>query len=237
MEKIEVKVLTDGKEVILREGKAPDIFQNNGYCYDTTNTESFVAAIQKFGSKENTVMAAGGDSVKAIVDCTIKNRPQDIIRLRWEASPEAKRWKAVMGKQLVQAIFVKFLEREVRISQSPVVESLLAQLKMFKVSAQIIGDYSMDDRNNYTFMYKIGDAEGQTKVPSLIQMEFPMIDEGRKEKVDIELEFIRPGNSNDKPAFCLTCPTWEDIVRESINFEVQEIIAALPGTLLIKGAL
>lgn len=237
MDKLEVNLNGEQKEVILREGRAAEIFQYNGFAYHTTNTESFIAALHKFGNAASTVIANDGDKMKAVIDHYNESRQQSRLSLAWALSSEAKRWGALMGRQLQQAAFVKFLERESRISHDPVVENLLAQMKGLKINAQIIGDYSMDDRNNYTFMYKIGDLEGTSKIPSLFPMEFPMLDGGRKEIVDVEIEFIRPSNATDKPMFGLLCPTWADILQSSIDYEVAEIAAACPGWLLIKGSI
>ena len=173
----------------------------------------------------------------AVIDHYQEERQQSRVNLSWAPSSEAKRWASVMGKQLIQAQFVKFLEREARIGKAPIIENLLAQMKGLKINAQIIGDYSMDDRNNYTFMYKIGDLEGTSKIPALLQIEIPLLDGGRKETVDIEIEFIRPNNATDKPMFWLTCPTWSDLLQQTIDFEVDKVRQALTGWTLIKGNL
>lgn len=234
---LEIKLAPEAKDLILRSGNAPDIYVNKGYAYKTTTTESFIAAMKRFGSQERSVLAAEGGKIKAIVDCTILDRPQDSIGLAWAHSAEAERWSQVLDKRLPQPIFVKFLERECRLVSSPVLESLLAQLKVLKISTQILGDYSMDDRNNYTFMYKIGDMEGTTRIPSLIQIEIPLLDKGRNETVDIEIEFFQPTNATEKPAFGLICPTWEDLLQSSIDYEVDKIRKELPGWLILDGSL
>ena len=237
MDKLVLSLAGAQKEVVLREGSAADIFQYKGFSYKTANTESFIATLIKYGNMKSTVIANNEDSMKAVLDHDNQDRPHSWASLSWDMSAEAKRWRSIMGKQLLQAQFVKFLEREARISGSPVVENLLAQMKGLKINAQIIGDYSMDDRNNYTFMYKIGDLEGCSRIPALLQIHFPMLDGGRTEAVDIEIEFIRPSNATDKPMFLLICPTWDDIMQGSIDYEVAEVRAAFPGWLLIKGTL
>ena len=237
MEKLEVNLMGDQKELSVRTGQAPDIFVYKGFTHETTTTDSFVSALKRFGTQENTVMAADGDRIHAIVDCTVEGRPQDTIKQKWAPSAEALRWKDVIGKKMIQAQFVKFLERETRLNSLPVLELLLAQLKTLKVNTQIIGDYSMDDRNNFTFMYKTGELEGTTKIPALIQIPMPLIDDGRIETVDIEIEFYPPQNAGDKPQFAMICPTWADLVQESVDFEVEQIRKALPGWLLLNGRL
>ena len=237
MEKLEVNLMGDQKDLSVRTGAAPDIFVYKGFNYETTTTASFVAALKRFGTKENTVMAADGDRIHAIVDGGVQGRPQDMIKQKWAPSAEALRWVQVLNKKMIQTQFVKFLERETRLNSLPVMEHLLAQLKTLKVNTQIIGDYSMDDRNNFTFMYKTGEMEGTTKIPALIQIPMPLIDDGRIETVDIEIEFYPPQNAGDKPQFAMICPTWADLMQESIDFEVEQIRKELPGWLLLKGRL
>ena len=238
MEILQVNLVGEQKELVIRQGDAQNIFQYNGFRYETTNTESFIAAVRKFGTEENTVIASSDGKVVAIIDCTVTGRPQDRICLKWGLSPVAMRWGAVIGKPMQQPQFVKFLEREARIEYQTTVEQLLAQVKNLKINAQIIGDYSMDDRNNYTFMYKIGDTEGTTKIPSVIDLYMQMIDGGRPEIVTIEIEFVRPSNPQEKPTFTFSCPTWQDIFRKSCEYEFEQIKQGVwPGALVICGTL
>lgn len=233
---IEINVTDATKELVVRAGNAPEIFQYKGFNYKTFTTQSFIDALRRFGSDDKTAISADGMTMKAILDYTVADRPQDTVTQQWSPSSEARRWVPMFEKKIEQALFVKFLERESRICGSATIENLLAQTKNLKISALITGDYSMDDRNNYTFMFKVGDTEGVAKIPSLIALHIPLIEGGRCELVDIEIDFIRPGNSNEKPGFVLRCPTWDDLLQKTIDEEINQIRQEFSGWLIIKGS-
>ena len=87
-------------------------------------------------------------------------------------------------------------------------------------------------------MYKIGDTEGTTKIPSVIEMHMPIIDGGQNEIFFFEIEFFRPNNPQDKPTFTFSCPTWKDIFRKSCEFELEQIkLGVKSGTLVMCGKL
>lgn len=234
MDKLELTIAGDQRELTIRDGQAAPPYVYNGFNYKTTDTDSFVAAVSRFGGK-NTVMAANGGKIKAIVDCTIVDRDQSTITQEWALSKELIRWTEVLDKRIDQQKFIKFLERELRLFDSVQLQNLLAQLKTLKISTQIMGDYSMDDRNNYVVMYKTANGEGTSKIPAYLELAFPLIDGGREELIGIEIEFIQPSQPGEKPMFGLTVPGWKDLVQQSIDYEVDCIRTRLPGWLLIKG--
>jgi hypothetical protein len=113
-----------------------------------------------------------------------------------------------------------------------------AAVQQLKMATQITGDYSYDDRNNYTFAIKVNDMEGTTRMPNIFEIHIPILNESDLiMDVDIELEIGKPKEPGQKPAFLLTCPKLSRYIKESVTHEIDKIKAALPDYNIMAGSI
>ena len=158
-----VNISQTGPDMTLRMGAAPQIYNYQGFEYAVTDRQSFVAAVLKFGSKQNTVIACDekDGTVEAVLDKTVETRQHDKVFLRLMHSDELRRWEAILDKPMDHKTFVKFLERQA----NPALDAMIAATKQLRFVTQMTGDFSFDDNNNYNFVFKVGDAEGTARLP------------------------------------------------------------------------
>ena len=234
----DVKVVPEGKELVIREGRAPDIFVYEGQKYNAHSTEAFVGLVKSKASKENCVIGYTEDSARAILDVSIEDRPQDTVDLEFEKSLQAKEWGRILSKdgmRFDQKGLVEFLSRR---EPDEIVgqEALRASLENFKYVTQIQGDFSRQDAHNYTFMIKVGEAEGSVRLPKIIVVDMEIFKEsGFSQEIEIELEFYKPKAENEKPAFRLSCPKFDRYRHKALEEEVRALKKSLDGYLVVAG--
>lgn len=223
----------DGQVTILHG--TIQVYQFNGVKHKLDSIASIIDLIENKGSREKTVIFYNDSQVQAILDDTVMDRPQDYATYGFVFSDTFTEWKGILEKALSQKDFVDFLKRRPT-EEMPVVEPLLAQVQNLKLMTEIVGDYSYDDNNNITFMFKTKDGEGMTKLPSVITVEMPLLNESEfYQLIDFELELRKPKSENEKPAFILTCPKIKRYIKTATENEVDILKEALDGYLIMAG--
>lgn len=226
------------KELVVRHGQAPNIFQYNGFQYAVDTTTSFINSVLKLANKDTAVVAYQKEELRvfAVLDANVQDRPQDGISLQFKISRELKSWLSVCDARIDQKALVKFLE--VQKASGLDVDLLIGSLKQLKFMTQTTGDYSFDDNNNYTFSFKVGDAEGIAKIPAQIVVKLPILMDGTLvTDVTFEIEFLKPKAENEKPGFVITCPLLQAIKDQAVDEELSEIHKHLDGFLIVAGKL
>ena len=232
-----VNISQTGPDMTLRTGAAPQIYNYQGFEYAVTDRQSFVAAVLKFGSKQNTVIACDekDGTVEAVLDKTVETRQHDKVFLRLMHSDELRRWEAILDKPMDHKTFVKFLERQA----NPALDSMIAATKQLRFVTQMTGDFSFDDNNNYNFVFKVGDAEGTARLPATIDVIFkPVLENGMYEAiVTFEIELKKPTNEREKPTITVTAPRLQDAIKAAIKAEAAQMKCELEGFLVLSGAI
>lgn len=212
-----------------------DIHQFRGTNYKLNSIASVIELIKWKGFKEHTVICYNDSSVQVILDDTIMDRPQDLASYSFVFSDSFSEWKAILGQALDQKKFVDFLKRRPA-DEAYVVEPLLAQVQNLRLMTEIIGDYSYDDANNLTFMFKTKDGEGMTKLPTVIKLYLILLNESDfTQEVEFELELKKPKSENEKPLFIITCPKLQRYIKDATDHEIDVMKEALPGYLIMAG--
>lgn len=237
MEKIELAVSGETKEVILREGKAPEIFVYDGFHYAAESTESLIALTKSKGNKPNVIVAYNQTGVKVILDDLIFTRHKDIISYEFKRSRQFEEWKSILlkGQVFDQKSLIDFLRRREE-GEIIEIESLLAAIQNFKFVTNITGDFSFDDRNNYTFAIKVGDSEGTVKLPKYIFACVELYNESNfRQTIELEVEVQKPRGEGEKPMFLISCPKFSRYDEEALKNEVDTIKGGLEGYLIVAG--
>jgi len=227
-----------GENINIREGKAPEIFQYQGFRYEAQSTDSLISLVKAKGSKAYSVIGYTKKQVVVIVDDMIKDRPQDIIAYPYQYSQQYLEWSRILnGAKLTQKEFVDFLKRR-ELDEVYNLDELLASIQKFRFVTNISGDFVYDDNNNYTFAIKVGDAEGTMRLPTSIAAVIEIFNESDfRQDINIELEIEKPKSQDDKLMFHLSCPTLQRYLDEAVEREIFKIKTQLDGYLIVAGDL
>jgi len=244
MEKIELKMVDGAKEVIVREGDAPEIYQYRGFKYEAKSSQAFIALLQSKAVKENAVVAYTEKRVCAILNDQVIERNQDHVTYAYELSQQVEEWGNILtsnGASFYQKEIVNFFQRREE-DELGCLESLLVNLQTFKGNTTIDFESSFDDDNNHTFAVKVatqnGSVEGTTSLPKVILPNIEIFNEsGFFQEVEIELEIVAPKSQDDKLVFKLSCPKYDRYLREAVKHEIETIKAGLDGFLIVTGVI
>lgn len=241
-EKIQVNLPEGTKELVLREGAAPAVFDYRGINYVAYSTESFIELAQR-RSKDKLVIAYNEDGMQAILDDTVKDRPMDTVKYDYRYSRQYGEWKPILaGTTMAQKDLMKFMKRRDP-DEVEELEKLMYALQNFRFVTQIEGDFSNEDNNNFTFMFKTKDGEGSIRVPKVLNANIEILNEsGFKQAVEIEVEVNKPTEAGKKPTFSLECPKLQRYIDVATDHEVEALKASdiatnVSRTLLITGKL
>ena len=130
---------------------------------------------------------------------------------------------------------------QVRIEPGEVadLDSMLYAVKNFKYVTNVKGDFSFEDRNNYTFNIKTEETEGTVKVPKklLVTLEL-FVESGFKQALEVEVEVRRPKDPSETPCFALSCPKFARYLKVAKDHEVEQLKKLLAGTafLIVSGS-
>ena len=188
--------------------------------------------------KENAVISYDEEGMQAILDDKVIDRQKDSINYAFRISQQYKEWKGILndrGSAFTQKGIVDFLKRREE-GELEGIENLLASLQNFKYVTNISGDAGYEDGNNYTFAIKVNDVEGSTTLPRVIFPEIEIFNEsGFTQMMEVEIEIIKPKNSEEKLTFRLSCPKIDRYVKAAVDFEVERLKKELDGYLIITG--
>jgi hypothetical protein len=232
-----VNVTPKGDVLAILEGRAPEIFQYDGFRYTAKSTPALIALVKSKSVKENCVIAYTEDGFKVILNDQVFDRSQDRLTYQFENSQQYKEWQRILENGMVfnQKQFIDFLRRR-EPDEIVDVESLIASIQNFKYVTNISGDFTFDDRNNYTFAFKVGDAEGTVRLPQFVYADIEIYNEsGFVQNMELELEVQKPKSEGEKPLFALTCPKLPRYQKEAVNQEIDKVKSELDGYLIVAG--
>jgi len=211
------------------------VYQFPGTNYKLNSINSIIQLVKWKGSKDHTVIFYDENQVQVILDDSLMDRPQDRAIYGFEFTQAFDEWTEIFGIAQNQKQFVDFLKRRPW-DEMPIIEPLLAQVQNLKLMTEIIGDYSYDDNNNLTFMFKTKDGEKMTKLPTAITLDMIILNESTfSQPVEFELELKKPKSENEKPMFIITCPKQKRYVKEAVEHEVSKMKKELEGYLIMAG--
>ncbi len=211
------------------------VYHFPGTNYQLNSVDSVIQLVKWKGSKDNTVIFYDENQIQVILDDSLMDRPQDKAIYGFEYTQAFSEWTDIFGNPLNQKQFVDFLKRRPW-EESHIIEPLLAQVQNLKLMTEIIGDYSYDDHNNLTFMFKTKDGEKMTKLPTVITLDMIILNESTfNQQVEFELELKKPKAENEKPMFIVTCPKLKRYVKEAVEHEVSKMKKELDGYLIMAG--
>jgi len=198
-------ITPDGKELFLREGKAPDIFQYRGFSYHADTVKSFADLVKAKSKTELCVVFYNEKQFSVIIDDTVQDREQDTVTYEYVGSVQFNEWKQLLTFEKFFSIkeFADFLKRR-EPQEIQNIDDLLFAVQNFRYVTNIQGDFSFEDRNNYTFNVKINEVEGTVRVPRTIYVRMELFkNSGFFQDVEVEIEVHRPKNQDE---FQLTRP-------------------------------
>ena len=240
--KPEIRIQIEGKGLegqVLRFGEAPEVFVYRGFQHTARSTASFIDLVKRKGCPEGdrTVVAYTDQGIEAILDDSVQDRPQDTVTFAFTKSLELTEWEKVWGKAVDHKSLADFLNRQDP-SQVQGLEFFIEAVRNFKYTSVIDGDFSYDDRNNYTFAVKIRDQEGSVKIPKTLFLRVPLIEESELIlTVEVEVDFQKPRSEQEKVLFLLSCPKFPRYWREAVKHEIQKVKDELAGYLVVAGKL
>ena len=238
MEDVKVNVVATGEELVLRHGKASDLFRYEGFQYKAEGTSSFASLVKSKAAKEHCVVFNNSSGYVAILDDRINTRPHDTVSMSHLPSIQMGEWSQIMTKGKVFDIkgMADFLKRRNH-GEIDGIEELLYAVQNFKYVTNVTGDFSFEDRNNYTFNVKIAEAETTVKVPKSIVVHLEIY-KGSEffQDVEVEIEVNRPKDQSEKPGFLLQCPTFDRHIQVALESEARRMKELLPGFLVVDGA-
>lgn len=240
MKETALHIETDQRELVIRTGEAEKLHRYRGLEYWTHTAEDFVSLVEARGSAVETIVLLDRDEAKAILDDTVDDREQDVVHYPFELSPAAKEWGDALTDPDGRAFDVKELAAFLKRRPSGEVneqEALLHAVQNFRYVTNTEGDFTFEDRNNYTFAIKVKDAEGTVKVPKVLTVRLALL-EGHEEldDLEVEVETFRPSAPGSKPGFLLSCPKFARYWREAVARERENIAQALPCFTVIRGS-
>lgn len=236
-EKNQINITPAGEQLVIRKGEAPKIFVYDGFCHTADSTDSLISLVRAKGNQENVVIAYNESGIKAIMDDSVQERSQDRVNYAFKFSQQYEEWKTILtrGEVMDQKEFIKFLQRR-EPGEVENFEHLIACLQQFKYVTNIAADFSRADDQNYTFMIKIGEAEGSIKLPQLITANIEVYNEsGFVQPMELELEVHKPKSEGEKPLFALTCPKLQRYLKAAVNFEIEHLKGELKDYLIVAG--
>lgn len=233
----QINLTVNGEGVTIRHGDAPEIYEYKGFSYTADSTDSLIALVKSKGVKENCVISYNEEGFKVILNDKVLDRPQDRLIYAFKKSLQYKEWAKILegGATFEQKSFIDFLRRREE-NEIVDVDSLIAAVQNFKYVTTTSGDFTFDDNNNYTFAFKIGDAEGTVRLPQFLYADITIFNEsGYVQNIEIELEVRKPKAEGEKPTFALTCPKLQRYINEALEFEIDKVKKELNGYLIVAG--
>ena len=226
-----------GEELVLRTGTAPEVFQYKGFKYQAENVKSFVDLVKVKSSPEHGIVFYNENCFFAVIDDTVQDREQDHVFYAYIHSVQFKEWSPMLLTTKAYSIkdFADFLKRR-EPHEIPKINDLLYAVQNFRYVTNIQGDFSFEDRNNYTFNVKINEAEGTVRVPRTINTSIEIFkDSGFFQNIEVEIEVHRPKDQDENPGFILSCPKFARYYEGAKKHEVDTLLELLPDYLVVAG--
>lgn len=237
----DIKITPQGDTLIIREGQAAtqlDPYDYQGFQYTATDVQSFCALVTAKCSPADAVVFSNGEGFQAILNDKIIDRRQDTVKMPYTYSIQMEEWKPVLenGETFTVKGLVDYIKRADPASIENF-EILLDAFKNFRYVSSISGDFSYDNRNNYTFSVKMKDAEGTVRIPQSFMANIEIYkDSDWFQWMEIEVEIYKPKEAGEQPVFLLSCPKFERY-KETAQEELFDTMkASLKDLLVVHGS-
>lgn len=232
-EKDVVNVTVNGEKLHIIHSEM-SIFEYKGFQYSVYNTDSLISLIKRKGSYNKSVIFYNEHRIKAILDDTVTDRPQDTVIYKFEDSysQEFEEWNSVLHRPLSQKEFVDFLKHLPK-GRVENLDAIIATVQRLKLATEIVSEYETDDHNNITVIFKSKNGEGNALIPSVIFVVLPLLQDGIIQEIEFELEFYKPKSENDKPTFKLSCPKIDRYMKIAVDAEIEKLKKAFSDDWLI----
>ena len=224
--------------LLVRQGVLPNIFQYEGFRYTADTLDSFARLVLAKSVKEDCVVFCNKNGFHAILDDTVQDRKQDTVSYGFSISIQAEEWKEILSNGKVFDIkkLVDFLKRREE-NEIADIDRLLYAVSNFKYVTNVQGDFSFDDRNNYTFNVKLSDGEGTVRIPKVITAKIEILNGSDfRQDIEIEVEVERPKDPSERPCFLLSCPKYPRYYKAAIDWEYTQLLKRLPDYLIVQGS-
>lgn len=225
-------------ELIVREGNAPDIFQYEGFQSKADTSDSFAKLVLAKAVKENCIVFCNKKGFHATLDDTVQDREQDSVSYGFALSVQAQEWEKILTAGHVFDVkgLIDFLKRREE-NEMADIDRLLYAVSNFKYVTNVQGDFSFDDRNNYTFNIKLSDGEGTVRIPKVILANIEILHGSDfRQDIEIEVEVERPKDPSERPCFLLSCPKYPRYYQTAIDWEYTQLLKRLPDYLIVQGS-
>lgn len=229
------------KEIIVYEGQAPNKLSPSdyqGYQYKALDVTSFSMLVKSKGVQEAAVIFADTNKFKAILDDRVIDREQDTVIMPYTYSVQMEEWRPVLEKGHV--FKVKELIDYIKRCDNKVIEDfdvLLDAVKNFRYVSNITGDFTFDNRNNYTFCVKVKDAEGLVRIPQVFFANIEIYkNSGWLQCMEIEVEIEQPKQAGEEPLFQLRCPKFPRYLETAREALCDQMRSELNGWLVVNGS-
>ena len=228
-------------ELIIRTGTARNelpLHNYQGFQYNAHSVQSFVDLVkEKSSGTDRCVIFYNESGFFAILDDTVKDRNHDTVAYNFCNSVLFQEWAQIVTKGMVFEIksFSDFLKRR-EPDEVDDIDSLLYAVQNFRYVTNVQGDFSFEDRNNYTFNIKVDEAESTVRVPKILVVSMEIFkDSGYFQDIEIEIEVHRPKSQEERPGFYLSCPKYKRYLDRAKQHECDRLPDLLPGYLIASG--
>lgn len=145
--------------ITIIEGIAPNplpLFNYQGCQYTALDVESFCSLVKAKGARPSAIIFADDDGFTAILDDTVTSRKQDTVTMPYTYSVQAEEWEPVLSSGGTAFALKDLIDYIKRCDAATIdgFEELLVAFKNFKYVSNVSGDFTFDNRNNYTFCVK-----------------------------------------------------------------------------------
>ncbi|MEG1825441.1 MAG: hypothetical protein RRY12_01405 [Cloacibacillus sp.] len=227
--------------IVLLEGTAPTPlkpYNYQGFQYEALDVKSFCRLVKEKGILDYAVVFGNKDGFHSILDDTVIHRSQDTVTMPYTYSVQMEEWRPVLESG--GAVFkLKELIDYIKRSDNQTIENfdtLLDSIKNFKYVSNITGDFTFDNRNNYTFCVKVKDAEGTVRIPQVFLANIEIYKNSDWfQWMEIEIEIEQPKQAGEQPLFQLRCPKFHRYLQEAQENLFDQMTQELNGWLIVQG--
>lgn len=239
----ELKIIPAGDTLTLRTGNAPrvlDPYNYQGFQYTADSLNSFVTLVKsKSPGPEHCVVFYNNDGYHAILDDTVIDRKQDIVKYDFKKTVQFSEWSDILFSKSGMAFgipdFVKFLQRR-EPDEVEDLDKILYAAQNFKYITTIDGDFKYDDRNNYVFAVTVNDTGTTIRLPQTILATVEIYkDSSWNQSVEIKLDIHKPKVAVEAPRIVLSCPKFARYLDKAKEQQHAQLIDQLAGWLVIAG--
>lgn len=227
--------------ITLIEGVAPQplpLFNYQGCQYTALDAGSFCSLVKAKGKQPSAIIFADDAGFTAILDDTVTSRKQDTVTMPYTYSVQMEEWEPVLSSGGHVFILKELIDYIKRCDSMTIdgFEELLAAFKNFKYVSNVTGDFTFDNRNNYTFCVKVRDAEGTVRIPQLFIANIEIFkNSGFIQQVEIEVEIHQPKTAGEQPIFNLRCPKFPRYLQAAQENLYSHMKNELDGWLVVQG--